>query len=125
MRQRIITIAGADSELFEVGQALIAVTWGAWLFLPMHTFESFAAFTVFARLAPEELWGFLYIGFGVTHLVRLWSGASRRWFLLLGVFCWLLLALLYWLGNPSSPGIPTYGTLALLDGFLFLRAHRL
>lgn len=109
----------ADTLLFEITLSLMAVGWGGWLVLPWASFTIGPTFDVFEKLMPEVVWGWTFVAFGLLHLMRL--RAQRRVVWLFGFWLWLVVALLYWLGNPSSPGVPMFGILAASYGFLYLR----
>ncbi len=106
--------------------ALAAVLWGGWLLNPAYdTFSSGAAFSVMARIAPEETWGTVV---GIIGLLGLW--AVRTGWLRLEIyaavglfFVWIVLVLVYAVAAFQTTGVPIYSVLVLITADAYIAAR--
>lgn len=107
-------------ELFLAVQALC---WGAWLLMPWSSFDVVpGAFTVLG-LVPEPVWGVLFAGHGVAHLVALWKrnpALCRRAALMLAAL-WLAVLVSLLLTIPLATSTPIYGMSVLGCFWIYVR----
>lgn len=99
----------------------MSILWGAWLLLPMRTFL-IPSYALFAKLAPEWLWGAIFLTWGVAHLLSIRNGEyrSRRAFALAGVFKWVALMTLYLFSSQSGLGAAFSASFAIASFFNYL-----
>lgn len=112
-----------DADLVEFALALLAIAYGAWLLLPMDVFEmDTPVYAQMAKLAPEYVWGNLFLALGVIQMAAWLLGRhlARRILSLVGFFFWILLAFMFLFGDVRSTGVPTYCTVAFLSALCFL-----
>ena len=58
--------------------AVMMASWGAYLLLPMETFDN-PQYAVLAVLAPEQVWGVFSIAIAAVRMIALWiNGRWRR-----------------------------------------------
>ena len=98
---------------------------GTWLLLPINTFASTPSYQLLADIAPEWVWGLLFLIFGITQLtsVSLDQVRMRR-------ISSALLALLFiiyisgvFTSNPYSLAMPFIIPMILGQIFSFYRAR--
>ncbi len=111
------------SDLTEFALSVFAVAWGLWLLLPFPTFAAeHALYARMEQIAPEEIWGGVFVLLGVWQLAAWLAGwhRGRRWLSLLGFFAWLDVTLQLAVGEPHGLAVPLAGTIALMSLLAFL-----
>lgn len=96
------------------------IAWGFWnLLYGAKNFQnpSYSAFAVF----PYWTWAIAAIGLGLAAIGLTWNhrAMERRTSGRLAMFCWLVLAGCFAIGNYQTTGVPIYTGLAL-NAWLFL-----
>lgn len=119
-----------ERRRLEVFLAFATLGFGMFLLLPM---ESMAApsFRVITASVHEGLWGLAFLINGAAHVAALmvngsrwWSPLFRFWAALYSVFLYAFLAAGFWLANPASTAVFTYGALACGSGIAVYWAWR-
>lgn len=114
-----------DIQLLELFFSCVALpAWSAWLIVPFPQ-DSFAnpSFRVLARIAREEVWGLTGVAvafvwtFGILEDCRTCRQIGSFATALIYLFVTYSLAIV----ALNSPGVPFYGSFALMAGFLCVR----
>jgi hypothetical protein len=111
---------------YEYAMALIAAAWGLVLLDPTkETFTSAPVFRIMAEIAPENIWGTVYLLFGIISLITTKCEPAfalgchkifcRRVISVLGVFAWIVLSITYGIGSPANTAYVIYAGLALIS----------
>lgn len=104
--------------------------WGFWLLLPWSVFGGARAYDAMAALAPEPVWGAMFLTIGLLKIVGVllsdlyWTFRLWRWTTLLGLAGYLFLATMFWMGNPTAPGGVLYTLLSLVTFNIYRRLMR-
>lgn len=111
-------LAEHDTEPTELAGGFMKVLLGLWL-LSNDTTSTFSQLTV----APEWLWGVALVAIGVGHWLALRDGYIRwrRAAAMLGFLVWFCLGVTALLVNSSSLGGAIYLSLAVWQGWAYLR----
>lgn len=126
---RLLTRLWYERRTFAVEAylAIQAMTMGAWLLLPGHTFDSLPdVYFALAMLMPEWAWGLAFFAIGAVHLWALERGHLRvrlRVTVAL-VFVWLIVAAAVTPSRPLRMAIPLYW-LPVVAGFWVYHAQTL
>ena len=104
--------------------ALTALAWGLVLLNPVDTFSTSPAFSMMAQIAPEYIWGLLFLGLGILQLLVIECDKEHvkpisGYVQLLGVFIWSMIALFFYIGNPHGTGFVPYITITFLSLFCY------
>jgi hypothetical protein len=116
---------GCELRYIEYVSAAFAVVWGGWLSLPVIDFGR-PAYLVMAAIAPQWVWGSLFV---ITGGLLWWALATdRRWWRKLALtmlfVLWLAVGVCLGLSNLSSTAFTTYFYIAAIHGFAQMRLGR-
>lgn len=120
----------SEMELAALFLGAYMAVWGGWLLLPGDVFAGARAYNALAALAPEPLWGAVFLTIGTLKVVGVllsdlyWTFRLWRWMTLVGLGGYLFLATMFWLGNPSAPGGILYGLFSLITFNIYRRLMR-
>lgn len=94
----------------EVYLALQAIVFGWWLLMPWQSFAVGSDVYTTLSLVPEAVWGTLFLGHGILHLVALETGDRRMRMrgTSMVVFLWLVVLIAFVSAAPWSTATPTY-----------------
>jgi hypothetical protein len=104
--------------------------WGLWLLIPWwDTFGSSKVFDAMETIAPEWAWGAAMTLLGLARLT-MWIKDGhlikfRRAFAVASMFVWVLITVVYALGNPLTTGVPIYATLIIAESIIIIDLGRL
>jgi hypothetical protein len=119
-----------ERERLELVCGLAMALWGLWLLVPCwDTFGSSRVFYMLETIAPEWVWGAAMALLGLARLVMWYKDGHlirfRRAFAVTSMFVWVLLVVLYALGNLMTTGVPIYATLVIAESVIIIDLGRL
>jgi hypothetical protein len=101
--------------------------WGFWMANPLwQVFTRAPLYAKMAAIAPEWFWGSLALAVGVFMIY----GVIRHKYLplasgaLVGYFHWLIISVLYFLGDWRNTGGITAGVISVYCGFIWLNIRK-
>jgi hypothetical protein len=119
-----------ERERVELVCSLAMAAWGLWLLIPWwDTFGSSKVFDAMETIAPEWAWGAAMTLLGLARLT-MWIKDGhlikfRRAFAVASMFVWVLITVVYALGNPLTTGVPIYATLIIAESIIIIDLGRL
>lgn len=128
MKRILHIIRDYDHEYTEFSLAIFKFIFGVWFLLPFDTFSDTNTYRLMGQIAPEEVWGILFLVIGVIQMWGLVDGRHyiiRSWVSLIGVNLWLALSILSLYGNPSSPGFGVTLVFSLSNIVIYLRLREI
>lgn len=113
----------ADTRGAEVISAVMLWTWGLILLAPWDTFEVSPSYRIMSFLAPEWVWGCLYLGLGALQSLAMCGNVHRfrlpaASFAMIG---WTFAAITFLLSNPYTHAPVLYGILAFANFWVIQR----
>lgn len=113
-----------DIELVELLSGLGLLLWGLWLANPWTSvFAGTRAYALMSDVAPEWVWGSVYVLVGAAQYGTLLTGhiRLRQSGCMAALAAWAVITYIVGRGNPTSTGIVIYGLLALSNVLLLMR----
>lgn len=118
-------LSKAHSDLTELLFSLIAIIWGLWLLLPFNSFGSSPSWSAMLAFASEDTWAIWILIIGLIQFLGVAcnyeSSRKRSPFVLF--LTWLCVAAGLIFTSPITTGIPLYGSIAIIQGLLYLRRN--
>ena len=113
----------------ETFSAVLAIIWGAWVTNPrVDTFASApSVYQTMLWVCPSELaWGLMVLIGGIVQLYAVWSGRHRIRMVatFAGAMTWLLLALMFAVGDLRSTGCAVFTLIFLASARTYLKLGR-
>lgn len=119
----------AEALLLPINPALVVllglytIIWGLWIFCPFwDVFDTAPLFSAMAGIASEYVWGSIAIVSGVVicygAYVRSYGALTRG--ALVAALHWLVICIMYFMGDPLNTGGITAGLLATYASMVYL-----
>lgn len=99
--------------------------WGAWLLLPVQSFDSADLYSKMERFAPEWAWGSwaLICGLLITWTLMKKSYKALSQAMLFGLWHWATVSGMMWWGDWKNTGGLTYTFIAIYVWFIYINVH--
>lgn len=112
-----------DTRGAEVISAVLAWMWGLILLHPYSTFSDIAGYKLMAELAPEWLWGVVYLVIGLLQSAAMCGNVHylRYPSAVLSMLGWVAGFYFFYSVHPVSHAPAIYGTLAFSQFWVILR----
>lgn len=124
MRRIHELLVNHDTEPLELWVAVLTLLWGVCLLNPWFaTFSTSLTWRGLAVLAPEWVWGLIFLALGVTKVWIVMAAANgpTRYVAMAGFALWFFLTVQFLIYNPAGTGWPTFLMVALANGWIYLR----
>ena len=122
-------IYSLDTRSAELFASALAITFGGWLLAPWQTYSAAPTFQYLSVWGPEWAFGLIMLLIGVTQyggiLFSLMPNKCH-WILRIignnvGVVGWSILAISFWLSNPTSTAAIVYTVVVLICIYISIK----